>query len=186
MEKGSTYKRRLFYFSWVAFLLLPTGCGEEAGWKPVVSQQALDNPPRAIEWRLEHGFDLRDVWTENGTDIGAVGEGGVMLYSSNGAQTWNQQRLSSPTNEALYAIHGEGDRLWAVGSHGVIVHTDDGGQTWNEQSSTTSETLDAIHGEGDQLWKEKGERAAGFLMALHMVRQKYGPECDQNAETADA
>ena len=38
----------------------------------------------------------------------------------------------------------------------------------------------------EQKVKEKEERAEGFLMALHMVRQKYGPPCDQNAETANA
>ena len=146
MEKGSTYKRLLFYCSWVAFLLLLTGCGEEAGWKPAVSQEALDNPPRAFEWRLEHGFDLHDVWTENGTDIWAVGEGGVILYSSNGGQTWTRQ--SSLTNVNLWAIHGEGDRLWAVGNRGVIVHTVDGGQTWHQQSSPTVAALWGIHGGG--------------------------------------
>jgi photosystem II stability/assembly factor-like uncharacterized protein len=79
----------------------------------------------------------------------AVGEGGAILNTANGGQTWNQQ-TSGVTGELEDVQFVNTTTGWAVGS---ILHTTDGGQNWTPQSADPACTdlrglhfLDAGHG----------------------------------------
>ncbi|NBQ68390.1 MAG: hypothetical protein EBU46_05970 [Nitrosomonadaceae bacterium] len=62
--------------------------------------------------------------------IWIVGNNGLILYSSDGGNSWQQQ--NSPANVSLTSVtfHSDGQRGWAVGDEGTILATADGGNTW--------------------------------------------------------
>jgi len=72
-----------------------------------------------------------------------VGEGGVILATTDGGATWSAQssRTTEDLNDVTFsdATHG-----WAVGVWGAILATTDGGATWREQSSGSTAELAAI------------------------------------------
>jgi len=64
----------------------------------------------------------------------AVGEGGVILKTSDGGATWTPQ--VSGTGAALFGVSAiDSSTAWAVGAGGVIVATSDGGATWRALNS---------------------------------------------------
>ncbi len=71
-----------------------------------------------------------------------AGDGGTLLATEDGAETWRQVPL--PTRENLTAIHFVGDLGWLAGWSGVILHSADGGKTWEQQQSGTRQGLDGI------------------------------------------
>jgi photosystem II stability/assembly factor-like uncharacterized protein len=71
-----------------------------------------------------------------------AGDGGTLLATENGAETWRQ--VSVPTQENLTAIHFVGDSGWLAGWSGVILHSADAGKTWEQQQSGTRQGLDGI------------------------------------------
>jgi hypothetical protein len=99
--------------------------------------------------------------TGDGKTLWAVGFGGTILHSTDGA-TWKPQ--TSGTTEALRSVYGTGDgkTLWAVGFGGTILHITDGA-TWTPQTSGTTKALLSVYGTGDgkTLWAvgEGGEIA---------------------------
>lgn len=85
----------------------------------------------------------------------ACGEGGVILYTSNGGATWVAQ--NSGTASTLYAIvfiETSGGPLVAVGENGTIIRTTNSGTTWTPVQSGTTANLYGlsdfqIHAVGD-------------------------------------
>jgi photosystem II stability/assembly factor-like uncharacterized protein len=79
----------------------------------------------------------------------AVGDGGAILNTTNGGQTWNQQTSSlTSTLEAVQFVNATTG--WVVGS---ILHTTDGGQNWTPQAADAAciklndlHFIDADHG----------------------------------------
>lgn len=67
-----------------------------------------------------------------GNRLIAVGEMGVIAFSDDQGETWNQAEV--PTSVTLTAVffptakHG-----WSVGHDGVVLHSSDGGQHWEKQ-----------------------------------------------------
>jgi len=114
----------------------------------------------------------------------AAGDGGTLLATHDGAETWRPVPL--PTRENLTAIHFVGDLGWLAGWSGVILHSRDAGKTWQQQQTGDSQGLedifflDAHHGwvagwngtirrtsDGGRTW-EKASVPAGVL-SLHSV-----------------
>ena len=74
-----------------------------------------------------------------------VGDGGLVLHSSNGGITWSPQAVG--TAAALRDIQistNNTTRLYAVGDSGVIVKTTNGGATWGLQQSGTAQNLRGV------------------------------------------
>ncbi|HVF51336.1 MAG TPA: YCF48-related protein, partial [Pyrinomonadaceae bacterium] len=82
----------------------------------------------------------------------AVGEGGLILRTDDGGETWKDQE--SPVKINLYAVAAASpnDAL-VVGEQGRVLQTKDGGQTWEMQPTITSTTLFSVayHG-GSAAW----------------------------------
>jgi photosystem II stability/assembly factor-like uncharacterized protein len=116
-------------------------------------------------WRTPQPFG---GWMIAGASVGdtvwAAGEGGVIIVSHDGGETWTPQR--SGTEYGLSDItFVDADSGWAVGGGAVdfwsgdvsaltsvILHTEDGGATWSPQATpaaaslTTVEFTDSLHG----------------------------------------
>ncbi len=84
--------------------------------------------------------DLNSVSFPEGTQVGyAVGEGGVILKTTDGGTSWVPQ--TSGTERGLYAVSFENNSTGvAVGKSGTAIRTADGGATWDTMSvgATTS------------------------------------------------
>jgi photosystem II stability/assembly factor-like uncharacterized protein len=62
----------------------------------------------------------------------AVGERGIIVYSDDAGDTWQQAQV--PVSVGLTAVFFPGPQKgWAVGHGGVVLRTVDGGQTWERQ-----------------------------------------------------
>jgi photosystem II stability/assembly factor-like uncharacterized protein len=62
----------------------------------------------------------------------ATGQRGHILYSDDGAETWQQAQV--PVRSSILDIDFPTPELgWAVGHEGVILHSTDGGKTWVKQ-----------------------------------------------------
>lgn len=77
---------------------------------------------------------LLDVNFVSDTHGWAVGEGGVIIATTDGGQTWTRQ--SSGYELTLHGVDFA-DKLngWAVGQLGIILNTNDGGNTWTVQGN---------------------------------------------------
>jgi photosystem II stability/assembly factor-like uncharacterized protein len=82
------------------------------------------------------GEDLVDVVAETRSSVWALGEGGLVIQTSDGGQTWTQRcagdaRLYHPSYRTLTV---RGRQVWIAGEEGQLRRTADRGRTW---SSTT-------------------------------------------------
>jgi photosystem II stability/assembly factor-like uncharacterized protein len=67
-----------------------------------------------------------------GNRVVAVGEMGVITYSDDQGQSWQQSMV--PTSVTLTAVYfADAKNGWAVGHEGVVLHSNDGGQNWQLQ-----------------------------------------------------
>lgn len=59
----------------------------------------------------------------------AIGERGLIIYSDNGGETWQQADV--PVSTMLTSMHFIDNQLgWAVGHSAVVLHTRNGGESW--------------------------------------------------------
>ena len=72
-----------------------------------------------------------------------VGDGGLILASTNGGASWREQK--SGTDVQLFHLSFQGDRGWVVGTGGVILHTDDAGRNWYPQRSGSNDDLNRVY-----------------------------------------
>src|ERR1051326_2952275 len=82
----------------------------------------------------------------SGAYIGwAVGDGGVLLRSADGGNTWTDYSSNAgfhgpplpylpDVNTVAFADFQNG---WIAGDNGLMMHTSNGGTTWSTQSSST-------------------------------------------------
>ena len=85
--------------------------------------------------------DVNDGW--------AVGQGGVILHTTNGGTSWLTQ--SSGTAYDLFSVSFvDANYGWVVGGEletsegNVTLHTTNGGSSWNTQSSGTTKSLRCV------------------------------------------
>jgi photosystem II stability/assembly factor-like uncharacterized protein len=72
-----------------------------------------------------------------------AGDGGTLLATEDGAETWRQ--VPVPTHENLTSMHFAGEFGWVAGWTGVILHSADGGKTWLRQQSGVQQGLESIY-----------------------------------------
>ena len=67
---------------------------------------------------------------------------GIILYTTNGGETWEQQFLDTiPLSDVCFVDELNG---WAVGLDGAILHTNDSGDSWDLQESGTLVNLHSV------------------------------------------
>lgn len=92
-------------------------------------QPVLERP--AVKVQAPEKVVLIDV-TLAGQRLVAVGERGVITFSDDGGESWQQADV--PVSATLTAaFFPTPDNGWAVGHSGVILHTADAGATWQKQ-----------------------------------------------------
>lgn len=88
--------------------------------------------------------DLNDVFFISTTVGWAVGDGGVIVKTTDGGATWVVQ--TSGVNVELNGIFfSDSTHGWAVGATGTILVTSDGGTTWTPQSSGVVSVLNSVY-----------------------------------------
>jgi len=94
---------------------------------------------------------LYDVTFVDDNEAWVVGYPGLVMHTTDGAQTWDRE--CELGDFALFAVDFVGKDLgWAVGRAGKIIHTVDGGKTWVPDQPVIEEALfdvdfaDAKHG----------------------------------------
>ncbi|MBU4442128.1 MAG: hypothetical protein KJ602_06715, partial [Actinobacteria bacterium] len=110
--------------------------GDQSTWSPIV----LQTSDGGTNWR---SVDLYDTCFADALNGWAVGDGGVIIHTTDGGSTWAAQ--TSTTTNGLNGISAASTTVaWAVGAGGTIISTTDGGSTWAAQTSTTTNGLNGI------------------------------------------
>src|SRR6218665_346788 len=80
------------------------------------------------------GNKLNDIFFIDANNGWAVGDGGIILKTTNGGTNWtvNYHTTCIGLNKVFFVNNLLG---WAVGNYGTIIKTTDGGQTWIAQNS---------------------------------------------------
>lgn len=87
--------------------------------------------------------DLNAVAVQGTSNWLVVGEGGLVLKSTDNGQTWTPR--ASGTTATLYALDGlSGTRYLAVGEGGTLLETRDFGETWCAHALPTTATLRTV------------------------------------------
>ncbi|MGH7294129.1 MAG: WD40/YVTN/BNR-like repeat-containing protein [Polyangiaceae bacterium] len=105
--------------------------------------------------------DLNGVWGSSADDVYVVGDGGVILHTTDRGKTWSLTSVASPSGArtTFNGVWGSGPTdVYAVGTEGTIVHSSDRGRTWQTQraesasapSSPKSTVLKSVWGSGPQ------------------------------------
>lgn len=77
-------------------------------------------------------FDLHSVSFINENNGIAVGDGPIILKTTNGGVSWIQQSSDLPSYEDLYGVCFKNENeAMAVSMSGHIIKTTDGGSNWN-------------------------------------------------------
>ncbi len=104
--------------------------------------QAMDLIGDTLGQGAPHIYDVTSI--PFGLQVWAVGEGGLIVHSNDGGQSWTVQGTPTVTG-TLYGIDmlpsGHG---WAVGAPGpdsdsIILHTENWGHDWSRQSTETND-----------------------------------------------
>lgn len=72
-----------------------------------------------------------------------AGNGGVLLATEDGGETW--RRVEVPAQENLTSIWFTGELGWITGWNGAILHSGDGGKTWVRQRSGVLQGLECVY-----------------------------------------
>jgi photosystem II stability/assembly factor-like uncharacterized protein len=108
---------------------------EDAGrtWTAQRVSPHVQLPESALDTGVEPGdVNLYDVAYGDPDHAWVVGEFGTVIASTDGGQTWHQER--TPVETSLFGAHFTDPRHgWAVGIDAIIVRTIDGGASWQIQ-----------------------------------------------------
>ena len=85
-------------------------------------------------------YELLDIYMINENKGWAVGDGGVIIATTDGGTNWTQQQQPFGTNCLLNSVYFLNENLgWTVGGGGaVILKTTDGGMNWIAQTADTN------------------------------------------------
>lgn len=94
-------------------------------------QGVLDRPALKVRETARCQCVMIDVTFTDGRLV-AVGERGIIIYSDDFGDTWEQADV--PVSVTLTAVYFPSPQKgWAVGHGGVVLRTTDGGKTWEKQ-----------------------------------------------------
>ena len=86
---------------------------------------------------------INAIFAVNANTIFAVGNGGLVLVSTNGGASWTV--LPTGVTANLFGVFFTSATTgWVVGANGTILFTSNGGATWTPQVSGTSQQLNSI------------------------------------------
>jgi len=101
---------------------------------------------QTVTWQnpIPQGNKLNDVFFIDLNTGWAVGDGGVIMKTTNGGTTWTVTYHSTciGLNKVFFMNNSIG---WAVGVYGTIIKTTDGGLSWVAQNSGIQTNLHGIH-----------------------------------------
>jgi photosystem II stability/assembly factor-like uncharacterized protein len=118
------------------------------GW--MAGEVVLHTVDGGKEWELLRPDSVSLFWDVDfqnltqGWVVGEHPEGGIILCTSDGGQTWQESFLDMSTSQYEDIMFLDEWQAWAVGRAGAIAHTDDGGLTWQRQESRISGELDYV------------------------------------------
>lgn len=96
-------------------------------------------------------FTLWDVTCTDSLHCYAVGDYGVIMYSTDGGESWTQKL--SPNQRALRHIHFFNDSTGIItGFHGTCYRTQDRGKSWTESPLNTETNLPGLSVVGNTVW----------------------------------
>lgn len=108
---------------------------------------ANDASVNNVIWQTQNSgvaFSLHSVYAVSNDVAWVVGEGGVILKTTDGGANWQQQ--SSGTNKELWSVYFINDTTgWIAGYEGTILKTTDGGDNWVPKNSSTVFHLISLH-----------------------------------------
>jgi hypothetical protein len=90
---------------------------------------------------------FNDIHFINENEGWLVGTAGIIVHTTDGGSTWNEQINPDPQKKTLIkVIFLDADNGWAVGAYGIILHTTDGGSNWVVmESNVSSLPLTGVH-----------------------------------------
>ncbi|MFK4754070.1 MULTISPECIES: WD40/YVTN/BNR-like repeat-containing protein [Oceanospirillaceae] len=101
-----------------------------ASQSPVDALREADTRPALEAAHASHAAML--AVAQAGQRLVSVGEHGLILFSEDQGQTWQQAKV--PVSVTLTAVSfANALQGWAAGHYGLILHTEDGGQSWTVQ-----------------------------------------------------
>lgn len=124
MKNATGTTRRTLLCAAVGLGLMPSWASAAEQKVRALNQQALKvaRPTQAV---------LQTVTTVGGKRLVAAGERGLIIFSDDAGQSWNQAAV--PVSVTLTALcFADAKRGWAVGNMGVVLATDDGGVSWRK------------------------------------------------------
>lgn len=141
------YTVELFPFAGVLFYDIQFAPGQSShGWLASdgkIFGTADGGQTWSVQYSNSGGSAIWSVFPLNGQTAWAVGDGGLILKTTNGS-TWQTQ--SSPTSNFLFGVYFRNPDLgWICGDFGVILKTTNGGATWSQKSTPTSNRLYDIY-----------------------------------------
>ena len=117
--------RFAYFFLLFAFLLGQTQVCAQADWE----QQTNGN-----------GSNLNDVAFLSTTQLVAVGQGGTVIYSTDGGANWNDGAGIAGADD-LTSLSFNGSTVVAVGKNGWVVRSLDSGANWTEENPAAGPDL---------------------------------------------
>jgi photosystem II stability/assembly factor-like uncharacterized protein len=90
------------------------------------------------------GNDLYDVHSFDANNIIAIGDGGTLVRSTDGGNTWQANVKIAGVYGGLRAMSFQGNTGIAVGKFGSVLKTTNGGLDWTKKTSKTSQTLHGV------------------------------------------
>jgi photosystem II stability/assembly factor-like uncharacterized protein len=110
-----------------------------ASWTVMRVPENVVLPDSALDTGVEPGdVNLYGVSYGDADHVWAVGEFGIVITSSDGGTTWQQQH--TPVENTLFGVRFlDARRGWAVGVDSLILRTEDGGATWTVQHPPISQ-----------------------------------------------
>ena len=122
-------------------LILHTKNGGNAGWLAGLLPAGL----RGSSWKSQEASaksNLYGVYFSDSLKGCIAGDGGTILFTRDGGNTWNEQSKGKWLMGLSFADENNG---WAAGENGTIFHTKDGGESWIIQETNSSTCFTDIY-----------------------------------------
>src|SRR5207247_175401 len=111
-----------------------------------VADMGVDSatPPRWAVQTSGTTSDLFGLWAQDGgSEVYAVGAGGIILHTSDGGQNWSKRM--SGVNADLFGVWGTANLFIAVGAGGTVLTSGDG-FAWSAQQVGPGKSLLKVWG----------------------------------------
>ncbi|MBX5478773.1 MAG: NupC/NupG family nucleoside CNT transporter [Pyrinomonas methylaliphatogenes] len=87
---------------------------------------------------------LRGVWFVDRDNGWVVGDGGQLLHTRDGGETWQLEGARDDTTNHIAAFALDAERAWVVGANGDVHRTADGGASWERRRADGAKDLIAV------------------------------------------